>query len=72
MIIWWHGWEHAVPVYGDPFDLDEYLERMIEMEELQSYECEEEDDNHSINNDHIVIVNPNGNISLGKHVKNSN
>ena len=64
IMIWWHGWEHDVPDYWNDFDPVEYIDRMIEMENINNSNCED--------TEHIIVVNPCGEISLGKHVKNSN
>ena len=70
VIIWWHGWEHDVPDYWNNFDPAEYIDRMIEMENINNSDCEI--DTRCENTEHIIVVNPSGEISLGKHVKNSN
>ena len=67
VMIWWHGWEHDVPDYWNDFDVDAYIQRIIELETIDNQNNEVQE-----TADHIIIVNPCGEISLGKHIINSN
>ena len=76
VMIWWHGWEHDVPDYWNDFDVDAYIQRIIELETINTDITDGSTDNTDNEvpktSDHIIIINPCGEISLGKHIINSN
>ena len=72
-MIWWNGWEFDVPNYWDDFDVDEYIDHLIELE--MGYTADDESDfevgTTQPNIKYIVIVDPNGEINIGKPYQNT-
>ena len=72
-VIWWNGWEFDVPNYWDDFDVDEYIDNLIELE--MGYTADDESDfevgTTQSNIKYIVIVDPNGEINIGKPYQNT-
>tara|TARA_B100001769_G_C22044137_1_gene561153 strand:- start:210 stop:569 length:360 start_codon:yes stop_codon:yes gene_type:complete len=69
-VIWWNGWEFDVPNYWDDFDVDEYIDNLIELE--MGYIADDEEDIAIDNSFYVVVINPNGEISIGKAFTNTN
>ena len=69
-MIWWNGWDFEVPDYWDEFDVDAYIDDLLELE-LGNMRDEEEDidDDDSF---YVIVINPNGEISIGKAFMNTN
>ena len=71
-VIWWNGWEFDVPNYWDDFDVDEYIDNLLELE--MGYMGDDESEFNTIQYDieYVVIVDPRGEISIGKPFENIN
>ena len=64
--IWWNGWEFDVPDYWDDFDVDEYIDNLLELEMGYVGDDEEDLDQDISLIDYVIVIDPNGHISLGK------
>ena len=64
--IWWNGWEFDVPDYWDDFDVDEYIDNLLELEMGYVGDDEEDLDQDVSPIDYVIVIDPNGHISLGK------
>lgn len=68
--IWWNGWEFEVPDYWNEFDVDEYIDNLLELE--MGYMADGEQDIDVDSSFYVVVINPNGEICIGKAFMNTN